>query len=131
MSDDRAQQSLSYFSAALEQLVEALAQPESVNRRDVALLRFMLTYETAWKAIRWALIEKVGIETNGPKPSLQEAFRQGWLGADETIWLRMIQDRNLIVHTYNAEQAELIFSHIHEFADAFKTLERTLLDSRL
>jgi nucleotidyltransferase substrate binding protein (TIGR01987 family) len=89
----------------------------------MAILRFMLTYETCWKALKWTLLEDIGIEVNGPKPAFQEAFAQGWLGESMDVWLQMIADRNLIVHTYNETQAEGLFEHLADYLHAFKALK--------
>jgi len=59
--------------------------PDNEDYRNSAILAFLLAQETAWKAIKWVLRDKIAIEVAGPKPVLQEAFLQGWLGSDETV----------------------------------------------
>ena len=66
--------------------------------------------------MKWTLREKLLIETKAPKPTLQEAYAQEWLGANDEVWLNMAEDRNLVVHTYSEEQAQEIYEHIKLYA---------------
>ena len=83
MSDAKRARAVDSFGRALAALEQALAEDAGDRRsRDSVILNFMLTYETAWKG-----------------------FQAGWLRA-EAPWLAMIQDRNLVAHTYNERTAE-------------------------
>ncbi|MEI7670199.1 MAG: HI0074 family nucleotidyltransferase substrate-binding subunit, partial [Pseudomonadota bacterium] len=98
----RISQAFVKFTAALKNFERTMKLPEdNEDYRNSAILSFLLTQETAWKAIKWLLKEEIAIEANGPKTVIQEAFLQGWLGTDSDIWFDMTQDRNLIAHTYN------------------------------
>ncbi len=51
------------------------------------------------------------MEAAYPKEAFRQAFRAGWLDA-EAPWLAMIEDRNLIAHTYNERTAEQVRAHV-------------------
>ena len=105
MSDAKRARAVDSFGRALAALEQALAEDAGDRRsRDSVILNFMLTYETAWKALKAALAEQ-GLEAGYPKEVFRQAFQAGWLRA-EAPWLAMIQDRNLVAHTYNERTAE-------------------------
>ena len=49
----------------------------------------------------------------GSRDTLREAFRLGLI-CDGEGWMLMIQDRNLILHTYNRATAEVIAGNIRD-----------------
>jgi nucleotidyltransferase substrate binding protein (TIGR01987 family) len=116
MSATRPVQAFAKFTQALANLERTMTLPEeNEDYRNSAILAFLLAQETAWKAIKWILKDKIAIEIAGPKPVLQQAFIQGWLGNDETVWLSMAEDRNLVAHTYNEEQAREIYQRVKDY----------------
>lgn len=111
MSEGKLARALANFSRALTALEQALAEDTGDRRsRDSVILNFMLTYETAWKALKAALAEQ-GVEAAYPKEVFRQAFQAGWLAAEEP-WLAMIADRNLVAHTYNERTAEQVRTHV-------------------
>jgi Nucleotidyltransferase substrate binding protein like len=87
---------------ALQSLRDALAAPAGVVGRDAAILRFAYTSEAMWKAAKAALLDRHGLEANSPKMSVRMSRRVGWLADSQaTSALAMLDDRNLVVHTYN------------------------------
>ncbi len=121
MSDVRPIQAFAKFDRALANLERTMTLPEdNEDYRNSAILAFLLAQETAWKVIKWVLKDKIAIEVAGPKPVLQEAFLQGWLGNDDKVWLSMAQDRNLVAHTYNAEQALEIYYRVKDYVVALR-----------
>lgn len=116
------------FEEALARLEQGLAldQPRDI-RRDVVILQFVLTFETAWKALRQALLaEQIG--AHYAREAFQKAYQAGWL-SEEEVWIGMLADRNVVAHTYNEATAERILGHMTRYVAAFQTL-RTLLDRR-
>lgn len=98
MSAAKRARAVDSFARALAALEAALAEDVGDRRsRDSVILNFLLTYETAWKALKAALAEE-GVEAAYPKEVFRQAFRAGWLAA-EAPWLAMIEDRNLVAHT--------------------------------
>ena len=119
MNATRPAQAFTKFTNSLANLERTIKLPEdNEDYRNSAILAFLLAQEVAWKAIRWVLKDKIGIEVSGPKPVLQEAFAQGWLGTDDTVWLDMAEDRNLVAHTYSGEQAKEIYQRVKIYAGA-------------
>jgi nucleotidyltransferase substrate binding protein (TIGR01987 family) len=121
MSDARPAQAFAKFTRTLANLERTMTLPENnEDFRNSAILAFLLAQETAWKAIKWVLKDKIAIEVAGPKPVLQEAFLQGWLGNDDKVWLSMAQDRNLVAHTYNEEQALEVYDRVKDYVIALR-----------
>ena len=125
----KSERSLSQFEDALARLREALGldQPPAI-RRDVVILRFVLAFETGWKALRQALLADQ-IEVRYPKEAFGQAYRVGWLD-EEDIWLRMIADRNLVAHTYNEAMAQALLGHVPGYLVALEGLRRFLRERR-
>ena len=70
----------------------------------------MLSYESAVEGVEGGTGEQ-GLEAGDPKEVFRQAFEAGWLRA-EAPWLTMIQDRNLVEHTYNERTAEEVRRHV-------------------
>lgn len=64
--------------------------------------------------------------TGSPKTILKTAYKAGMI-KDETLWLRALQERNNIVHSYNREIALEIVKQVKEdFYDMFCVLRKEL-----
>lgn len=111
MSDPTIRRALENSSRALERLEEGLSLPETdPNNRDVVILRFVLVFETAWKALRQCLASEQ-ITARYPKEAFRGAFQAGWIDREE-LWLKMLEDRNLVAHTYNERTAIRIYEDV-------------------
>jgi len=113
------------FEQALRRLQEALREPESSLVRDAAIKRFEFTFELAWKAVQ-RLLREQGVLCHSPKGCLREAFTCG-LVRDSPLWIRMIEDRNLTVHTYNERTAVAIYRNLEEYVPLFEELLQGLV----
>lgn len=113
------------FEQALLGLQEVLVEPESSLVRDAAIKRFEFTYELAWKAVQRVLREQ-GVLCHSPKGCLSEAFTCG-LVRDSPLWIRMIEDRNLTVHTYNERMAVAIYRNLKGYEPLFEELLQRLV----
>lgn len=107
---------------ALERLRESLAVTDPDDMvRDSAILRFALAVETAWKAARAVLVAQGGgalFISGQPKAMVRESVAAGWLSEPQgETALRMINDRNLTVHTYDQERAAALFARLPGHAD--------------
>lgn len=60
---------------------------------------FEFNFELSWKAMK-RLLSHHGIPTATPRQAIAEAYRKGFIDS-EAVWLAMIEDRNLTVHTYD------------------------------
>lgn len=112
------------YSDALNRLKEALAAEPSELARDAGTQRFEFTIELAWKVIQKRLREEE-ITCKSPKQCLKEAFSFGLI-KDDPLWLQMLEDRNLTVHTYKQELAKEIFERLPNYVPLFEGLLQVL-----
>jgi len=112
------------FPESVARLSEILKEPKTVANRDSAIKRFELTFELAWKSAKVYSGNK-GIVCRSPRDCFAEMFRLG-LVADDPVWLKMIDDRNLSVHTYNEKLAEEIYARLKGYSRLFGQLNASL-----
>lgn len=106
-----AQQALATFQEAL------LADLTDRSKRDAAILRFAYTFEATQKCAQLLLAEQGGLQVVGPKTIARASFQSGFLEEGETERaLRMVDDRNLVVHTYNERLAIELARRLHGHA---------------
>jgi nucleotidyltransferase substrate binding protein (TIGR01987 family) len=80
-----------------------------------------LCYELSWKLIKEYLADK-GVITKNPRDSFKEAFVNNLIN-NEDVWIKMLEDRNYLVHTYTFEESRKIFEHIKDlYLSEFKHL---------
>lgn len=102
---------------ALAILTEALEyeNPSSIVR-DAAIQRFEYSFETCWKAGKQYLYDIEGLDVGSPKGVIRSFLEVGIFSEQETILgLKMVDDRNLTVHTYNEELAIKIFENLSRY----------------
>ncbi|MEM6602956.1 MAG: HI0074 family nucleotidyltransferase substrate-binding subunit [Pseudomonadota bacterium] len=115
------------FSKALHNLERTMALPsDNEDYRNSAILSFVIAYEQFWKTLKWILKEYIALDINGPKPILQAAYAQGWLGNKDKLWLNMANDRNLVAHTYDEERAREIYEHVKQYAVSMRDCHKKL-----
>lgn len=102
---DDFRQAVSNLGTGLENTVDDLDIDGSIKR-------FELSYELAWKLIK-AWLAETGITCKNPRDCFKSAKANGLLD-DEIGWLRMIEDRNLLVHTYTMELSRQVFGRIKQ-----------------
>ena len=112
------------FAQSLGRLAEILEAPKTIANRDSAIKRFELTFELAWKSAKVHAADQ-GIVCRSPRESLAEAFRLGLI-PDDPQWLKMIEDRNLSVHTYNEKLADDIYGRLKDYLRLFSELNNSL-----
>ena len=103
---------------AYEKLNRLLEKSEELNdndylemRRDAIIKRYEFTFELCWKTIKLYLEEEgLGVFLS-PKAVAKEAFRVGVIQKGD-VFLDMIEDRNLSVHTYDEAIADEIYESI-------------------
>lgn len=92
------------FERALEHLRFALEEkPDEKDMvRDAVVQRFEYTFEICFKTTKLFLSQQYGISENSPKSCFRSLLVTKLLEEDdiETL-LRLIDDRNLTVHTYD------------------------------
>lgn len=117
MSEDHR---ITSFEQALERLQEVLDEPKTDVVRDAAIKRFEFTFELSWKAVQKFLAGE-GVSCVSPKNCFKEAYKVG-LMKDSPLWVRMIEDRNMTVHTYNASVADEIYGRLSSYIPLFAEL---------
>lgn len=82
---------------------------------------FNLTFDLAWKVMKDVLDEEYGIidfPSGSPRETLKKSFSVGLIEDDR--WLRMLNDRNDLTHTYDYEIAkESVDIILNEYVDLF------------
>jgi len=111
------------FKNALGQLQVALSCPAENDVYKAGCIQyFEFSFELAWKTIK-RIAEDEGLsDCTSPKAALKTAFSQGWI-RDEELWLDMLFARNLMSHTYSADQAMGIFDKLTGYLAALQQLE--------
>ncbi|MGH2403954.1 MAG: HI0074 family nucleotidyltransferase substrate-binding subunit [bacterium] len=99
-TDDRFALELSKFEKSMGMLREALPEDESPKSRDSLLLRFMFTFETAWKSMRFKLSER-GMEVEDYSAGVLRSAFQARLVTDADTWEQMRKYRNGVAHAYD------------------------------
>lgn len=113
----RTQERLAVAQKALGTLQTLLATKEvSDIVRDAAIQRFEYSFEAVWKAAQ-AYLSEEGLTAASPRATIRASLAVGVLDETATrLALKMLDDRNLSVHTYNEMLAEAIFARLGEHA---------------
>ena len=89
---------------------------------------YEICFEQAWKVMK-ELLEAHGYAENAtgsPKMILKTAFKAGMI-KNEALWLKALQERNNVTHSYNKEIAlEIIRQTKTEFYDLFYDLKNEI-----
>ncbi len=122
---------LENFDKALNSLQNIQDEAFSLIVRDAALQRFKHTVKLFWKTLKRVLLHYEGIDCASPKKCIREAKNLRWLTSDDTeTALMMIDDRNLISHTYVEEIAQRIFNNIPTYISLLKKVRLNVFNSR-
>lgn len=117
------------FKKALENLKYAVENAEDDMQIDGAIKRFELCYELAWKTIK-AYLADLEIVVKNPRDCFKYANQNGLIN-DYTVWMDMIEDRNILVHTYTFEESREIFGHLKEkYLEAFEFLYEKITEDK-
>ena len=120
---ERLNQRLEMAQQTLAAFDEVLAMPFSKIVRDATTKRFEFAVEAVWKLAQLYLREKEGLEFNSPKMVFRGLFQIGILDETQTqLALKMIDERNLTVHTYNEALAQKIFHHMQKYRDMMQNI---------
>jgi len=101
------------LTKAKEKLKEAVNLPTTTINQDASIQRFEFTFELAWKLMQ-VLIKENGIDTYGVKSIIREAAKLGLID-NPGIWFDFLSKRNLSVHTYNEQIAQLVYDAAKNF----------------
>ena len=73
----------------------------SVLEKEGMIQRFEYTFELSWKTLK-DFLESRGVQVQFPRDVIKEAFSSGIIH-DGEIWMDMLDNRNLMSHTYQEE----------------------------
>ena len=114
MTDIRWQQRFENFEKAYNNfliVIEALKEsPENIINKMAIIQAYEMVFELGWKTTKDFLI-KQGVEVSFPREVIKEAFAYEIIDNGE-IWIKMLDDRNLTVHTYDEAKANAVISDI-------------------
>ncbi|MBU4360533.1 nucleotidyltransferase substrate binding protein [Candidatus Parcubacteria bacterium] len=101
------------FEKAIQTLKESLEIEQNDFIKDAVIKRFEYSFELCWKTTKAFLSQKFGIDIYSPKECFRELRRNKLLNDDETeALLKMTNDRNEIIHTYNENFADELYKKI-------------------
>ena len=130
----RVEDGLYNFSNALKRFASAVDSRQSLIDEgfedmylDLIVKRFEFTFEMSWKTMK-RYLDFLGFEVKSPRASIKEAFSQDLID-DESIWLDMIEQRNITSHVYDEYQIEEIIDKVEAYKKAFLKLKEKLESS--
>ncbi|MBE2198921.1 MAG: nucleotidyltransferase substrate binding protein [Anaerolinea sp.] len=127
--DIRWRQRQQNFNRTLTLLEGALAIPEpDITQRAGIIQFFEMAFELSWKMLKDYLEGQGFTDLNSPRVVLKKAFEVELItnGRD---WLQILQDRNLMSHTYNEATAVTVENLIrHTYYPLLAALRQTMLE---
>ena len=107
---------------AINQLEHALLEKDVDDLiRAGCIQYFEFCFELSWKTIKSLALKEGLQECYSPKACFQLAFKNKWID-DEEIWIQMLNDRNLMTHTYDSAEALNVYKNLSDYLDQFKVL---------
>lgn len=120
------------FRKALNNLndIYGVEEPYSNITRSGCVNLFEICFELSWKVMK-EVLENHGYDegkTGSPKMVLKTAYSAGLID-DETIWIKALQARNNVAHSYNENIADSIISETKsDYVSMFEKLDKVLLE---
>lgn len=114
------------FENAYHLLERTVAISEPTEAERGGLIQFFETsFELAWKMIK-DYLESEGIDAKTPRETLKQAFKIELLAEGQT-WMKMLEDRNLMSHTYDDAESRKVEKLIRNtYFPQIKKLYKTL-----
>ena len=84
--------------------------PDSEVVRIAVIKAYESTFELSWKTLKDYLAYN-GIDARLPREVIKQAFATGLL-ADGELWIAMLEERNLMAHTYDDTKAKAAVTQI-------------------
>ena len=106
-----------------------LPEPLNIAEETGIIALFEICFEQTWKVLK-EILELHGLNPEkiaSPRKILSLAYGAGIL-SNEEIWLEILQTRNILTHTYDAEKSTETISKIRtDYLAEFKNLKEILL----
>lgn len=89
--------------------------------------KFEYTAELCWKAIKFFLKEKEGVDEASPKKIIKAYYLGGYTTEDDyLLLLETVEDRNRLSHIYDAETFNNILARLPGYAALFERISSQL-----
>jgi len=132
-SDIRWKQRFDNLQRAYRRLVsmlELLQQDQDSEVVRLAVIKaYEFTFELSWKTLKDFLAYN-GIDARLPREVIKQAFATGLL-VDGELWIAMLEERNLMAHTYDDARAKAAVTQIQNRYLAGLSQLHELLAARL
>mgnify|MGYP006292857371 CR=1 FL=1 len=92
----------------LERTVQ-IQHPNEVEKGGMIQF-FEMAFELSWKMLK-DYLEAEGFQVQSPRETIKTAFQQGFITQGHD-WIDALEDRNLTVHTYDENTADLVVDRI-------------------
>lgn len=90
--------------------------------------KFEYTTELCWKAIKFFLKEKEGVDEAFPKKIIKAYYLGGYTTEDDyLLLLEAVEDRNRLSHIYDAETFNSILARLPGYAELFERVSAHLI----
>lgn len=90
--------------------------------------KFEYTIELCWKAIKFLLKEKEGVDESSPKRIVKAYYLGGYTTEDDyLLLLEAVEDRNRLSHVYDAETFNNILARLPAYAALFERVSAQLV----
>ena len=108
---------------ARDTLDRMLALPTSEAQIMASIKAFEFCFDLSWKFLK-TLVESDAGFVSSPKAVFREAAKHGFIDNPEE-WFKFLETRNLTVHTYNNEVANMVYSVV---SSGFRSALSKLID---
>ena len=114
MQDIRWKQRFENLQSAYQRLqhaIEVNAQTPDNDLIQMALIKaFEMTFELSWKTMK-DYLNYNGVDVKLPREVIKQAFANDII-VNGQLWMDMLEDRNLMAHTYDEARAIKAVNHI-------------------
>ncbi len=103
LQDIRWKQRFQNFEKAFKQFENAVLSLDTLSdlEKEGMVQRFEYTFELGWKTLK-DFLESKNVDVKFPREAIKKAFEYDII-EDGTLWLEMMEQRNLMAHTYSED----------------------------
>lgn len=123
---DSYRKALAQLDTAVGIVSTAIMQGEElVLMKDGLIQRYEFTIELAWKVMKDYEEYQGGVKVGGPRDVIRQAHQFELI--DDDYWITMMEDRNLMSHTYDESKAqEVVMQIINTYHPVLHKLEKRM-----
>lgn len=127
-------QRFSNFQLAFKQFKDAV---ELYNDRELSLIEkqgliqsFEFTHELAWNVLKDFLEYQGNFNIKGSRDAVREGYKISLIN-DGSLWMQMIETRNLTAHSYDKNTAEkVVLQIVEKYFNEFNDFEQKIISLR-